>query len=136
MEKLRELQKQEAITRLKLMDIYTDAIQQFTECDTVMVSERPYGALYELNSKQKQMVKDFEKEHNSLVYVVTHTYTEFGELYELFYVSDTQDEWFLDQQDIKDMRPCVYTVNVDDPYSSEFGCIGVQPRFGGLIRVS
>lgn len=136
MENFREKQKEEAVKRLKMFDIYEDAVKQFKENDTVMVSERPYGALYELAIKEKGIVENFEKENDALVYLLTHTHTEFGELYEIFYVSKQEEEWERDREDIKDMYPFVYVYNADDEYSSEFGCIGVTPRFGGLIRTA
>lgn len=136
MENFREKQKREALIRLKLMDIYPDAIQQFKNRNAVMVSERPYGALYELSAEQKEMVTKFEKEHNALVYIITHTFTEFGELYELFYVSDSPDEWEMDKNDILEGYSCVYVNNIDDEYSSEFGSIGIKPVFGGLVRTA
>lgn len=132
----REKQKEEAITRLKMFNIYEDAIRQFKENNIIMVSERPYGALYELKEDQKEIVKNFEEENNVFVYLLTHTYTEFGELYEIFYVSQHEEEWERDKEDIKEMYPFVYVYNADDEYSSEFGCIGVTPRFGGLIRTA
>ena len=131
-----EIKKLEAIERLKILNIYEDAVVQFQKNGTVMVSERPLGTLYEINEGQKEIVKNFEEENEALVYLLTHTYAEFGELYEIFYVSKHEEEWERDREDIKAMYPFVYVYNVDDEYASEFGCIGVTPRFGGLIRTA
>ena len=136
MNNLKEMQKEEAVKRLKMLDIYEDAVKLFVESGSVMISERPLGALYELNNNQKEIVLNFEEEYNGLVYLLTHTITEFGELYEIFYVSEHQEEWGLDREDINNWSPLVYVFNVDDEYSSEFGRIGVTPRFGGLIRTA
>ena len=136
MENFKEKQKEEAIKRLKLFDIYEDAIRQFKENNAVMVSERPYGALYELAITEKEIVKRFEKENEALVYLLTHTRTEFGELYEIFYVSKQEEEWDRDKKDVEARYPLVYVYNVDDEYASEFGYIGVTSRFGGLIRTA
>ena len=61
----REDKKEEAIKRMRAMHVFNDAIKQFAEDDTVMVSEPPLGGLYWLNEEQKQMVQDFENDwHN------------------------------------------------------------------------
>lgn len=131
----RETKKEEAIYRMKLMDIIPDAIKQFKEDDTVMVSENPFGFLYWLNDDQKKLVADFEAEYDSLVYLANLCNTEFGRLLSLFYVSDHKNEWKMDMDDIKDGYAMVYCINLDDPYSSEFGTIAFQSINGGIKRI-
>ena len=92
----RETKKEEAIYRMKLMNIIPDAIKQFEEENTVMVSENPFGFLYWLNDDQKKLVADFEAEYDSLVYLANLCNTEFGRLLSLFYVSDHKNEWKMD----------------------------------------
>ena len=131
----RETKKEEAIYRMKLMDIIPDAIKQFEEENTVMVSENPFGFLYWLNDDQKKLVADFEAEYDSLVYLANLCNTEFGRLLSLFYVSDHKNEWKMDMDDIKDGYAMVYCINLDDPYSSEFGTIAFQSINGGIKRI-
>lgn len=131
----REEKKIEAIKRMKKLHIIGDAIEQFKDSDTVMISEPPFGALYWLNDEQKKMVEEYEKKHNSLVYMVIRTYTNFGLLDNLLYVSDYKEEWPLDNINIEDKEPTAYVVNHDVPEFSEHGCIIVKESFGGLLRV-
>lgn len=131
----RETKKEEAIYRMKLMNIIPDAIKQFEEENTVMVSENPFGFLYWLNDDQKKLVADFEAEYDSLVYLANLCNTEFGRLLSLFYVSDHKNEWKMDMDDIKDGYAMVYCINLDDPYSSEFGTIAFQSINGGIKRI-
>ena len=131
----REIKKEEAIYRMKLMNIIPDAIKQFEEENTVMVSENPFGFLYWLNDDQKKLVADFEAEYDSLVYLANLCNTEFGRLLSLFYVSDHKNEWKMDMDDIKDGYAMVYCINLDDPYSSEFGTIAFQSINGGIKRI-
>lgn len=131
----RETKKEEAIYRMKLMNIIPDAIKQFEEENTVMVSENPFGFLYWLNDDQKKLVADFEAEYDSLVYLANLCNTEFGRLLSLFYVSDHKNEWKMDMDDIKDGYAMVYCINLDDPYSSEFGTIVFQSINGGIKRI-
>ena len=81
------------------------------------------------------LLTKFEKEYDALVYHVIHTFTEFGELYNFLYVSDHEEEWEMENADIKDGYTFVYVWNKTDDYCSEFGGIAVKERFGGLVRI-
>ena len=72
--------QQEAIKRMKMMQIFPEAIRQFKDDGKVMVSEPPFGALYYITEKEQQEVAKFEQEYNALVYHVVRTYTEVGQL--------------------------------------------------------
>lgn len=130
-----EVKKAEAVDRLRRMDIIEDAIIQFYEDDTVMVSKNPYGFLDELSDEQKELVKEFEAEYNGLVYLVNRCNTEFGELLSLFYVSDHEEEWDMDNEDIESGYAMVYCINIDCPDFSEFGSIAFRPVNGGVKRI-
>jgi hypothetical protein len=131
----RENKKAEAIKRMKALDIYTEAIKQFKNEDIIMVSEPPLGGLYWLNEEEKKVVADFEAEYNALVYMVVRSNTEFGLLDSLLYVSDEQEEWEMDWEDIPDRYLMAYVVNRDYPDYSEFGSIAVKSVGGGLVRI-
>lgn len=131
----RENKKAEAVKRMKALDIYTEAIKQFKNEDTVMVSEPPLGGLYWLNEEEKKVVADFEAEYNALVYMVVRSNTEFGLLDSLLYVSDEQEEWEMDWEDIPDRYLMAYVANRDCPDYSEFGSIAVKSVGGGLVRI-
>lgn len=131
----REIKKAEAIDRLRRIGIIEDAIIQFKENDTVMVSENPFGFLYWLNDEQKKLVKDFEEEYNALVYLANLVNTEFGLLLSLFYVSDYEEEWEMDNADLADGYACIYCINNDCPEYSEFGSIAFKEVNGGIKRI-
>lgn len=134
MKNTREMKKQEAIKRMKALDIIDDAINQFENDDIVMVSEPPLGGLYWLNNEEKGMVAQFEKENDALVYMVVRAFTNFGRMDSLLYVSDYDEEWEMDNEDIADGIVMTYTVNHDIPEFSEFGSIAVKKMYGGLLR--
>lgn len=129
-----EDKKKEAIKRMRAMHIIRDAIKQFKEDDIVMISEPPFGGLYELNDEQKRMVKSFENEWNALVYLVVRSYTNIGILDHLFYVSNHKEEWEMDELDIADKCSCVYVINYNMPECSEFGTILWKNIGGGILR--
>ena len=133
MENLKLEQKQEAIERMKMLDIYAQAIKEFEKEDVINVSEHG-GILFWLDDEQQEMVKQFEEKYNAVVYHVIHNYTEFGELYSLLYVSQHENEWDYDKDDIKHNIALCYVVNKDEENFSEFGSIGIKPQYGGVIR--
>ncbi|MDY4577854.1 MAG: hypothetical protein SO471_07810 [Anaerobutyricum hallii] len=131
----REIKKVEAIKRMKAMNIYSDAIKKFKNADIVMVSEPPLGGLFWLNDEEKEMVSKFEQENNALVYLVVRSFTNLGIMDNIFYVSDYQDEWEMENEDLKDHYAFVYVVNHDMPDCSEFGSIAWKSVGGGVLRV-
>lgn len=133
MEELKIKQKQEAIERMKMLKIYSQAIKEFEKENVINVSEHG-GILFWLDDEQQEMVKRFEEKYNAVVYHVIHNYTEFGELYSLLYVSQHEQEWDYDKDDIKHDIALCYVVNKDEENFSEFGSIGIKPQFGGVIR--
>lgn len=134
MQNLQVEQKLEAIKRLKMLDIYGQAITEFEKENVVNKSEHG-GILYWLDEKEQEIVNEFEKKYNALVYHIIHNYTEFGELYSLMYVSQYKEEWDYDKDDIKNHYACVFVKNMDEDAFSEFGSIGIKSQFGGLVRI-
>lgn len=133
----KEIKKTEAINRMKALALYNPYIKAFKDKDEIFMSEMT-GGVYEFseNTELQAKVKEFEAEHNALVYHVIHTFTHFGELYNFLYVSDYQDEWEMDNADIADGYALAYVWNKTDEWCSEFGSIGVRGKFGGIVRTA
>ena len=132
----REIKKKEALERMKMLHLFKPCITSFEKDDEVQLSEQT-GGLYEFSddTKLNEKIRDFEENHSGLVYHVIHTYTAFGELYNLLYVSDHMEEWDMDHEDLKDGYVLCYVWNKDDDWCSEFGTIVVREKFGGIVRV-
>ena len=132
-----ETKKAEAIKRMKVLDLYKPYITLFEKDNQIFMSEMT-GGVYEFNNDEELVakVKEFEEDHDALVYHVTHTMTEFGELYSFLYVSKYEEEWEMDNADIADGYAMAYVWNKTDEWCSEFGSIGVQGKFGGIVRVA
>jgi hypothetical protein len=133
----REIKKVEAIKRMEMLGLFKPCIKHFDKYDEVQLSEMT-GGLYEFSRDEElaTKIKEFEEEYNALVYHVIHTYTNFGELYNFLFVSDYEEEWEMENEDIKDKYAFCWVWNKDIDYFSEFGTIVVAPRFGGLVRIS
>ena len=132
----KEIKKEEAIKRMRELDLFGPCINAFEDRDEVQLSEMT-GGLYEFSRDEElnAKVKEFEEEYNALVYHVIHTYTNFGELYHFLYVSNYPEEYEMDHKDINDNYVMCYVWNKDDDLCSEFGTIKVKQLFGGLVRI-
>ena len=130
-----EQKKIEALERMKTLKLYPNIIKEFEKKNIVNMSENG-GFLYWLNDEQKEIVSDFEAEHDALVYHVIHDFTGFGELLTFFYVSDDDEEWEYDRTDLKDGYACAYVKNLSDDMCSEFGSVCFRQQFGGLVRTA
>ncbi|WP_019139274.1 hypothetical protein [Peptoniphilus timonensis] len=130
----RETQVKEAIKRMNLLNIFKPTIKEFE--DEGKISKSIMGGLYWLDDEDIKRVKEFEEKFNAVVYNVIECDTEFGRLQNLLYVSENQEEWEYDIQDIKDGMVFSYVYNLDVPDFSEFGSIGIRNFDGGLLRVA
>ena len=131
------IKKAEAIKRMKALDLYSPYIKAFEKDDEIFLSEMT-GGVYEFSNEDelKVKVKEFEAENNALVYHVIHTFTQFGELYNFLYISDYEEEWEMDNEDIAAGYALAYVWNVTDEWCSEIGSIGVRGKFGGIVRTA
>ncbi len=126
---------QESLTRMELLKLRPDVIQAFKEKGKVSISE-PDGLLLFLNAEQEKVVRDWEKETGNMVYHVIHSFTEFGELLNLLFISEYLDEWEMERDDIIAQYPFCYVLNLDDDICSEYGSIGVCSWHGSLLRIA
>ena len=132
-----EIKKAEAIKRMKMLDLYNPYIKAFEKKGEIFLSEMT-GGVYEISNEDelKAKIKEFETECNALVYHVIHTFTQFGELYSFLYVSDYEEEWEMDNEDIAVGYALAYVWNVTDEWCSEIGSIGIKGKFGGIVRTA
>lgn len=132
-----EEKRREAICRMKAFEIDDDVIELFAGsllpymCDC---TSYPYR-FREMTNQELNEVLKFDREHDSLVYLVIRTPTDFGMLDSYLYVSNYDEEWEIDRGDIDMNQPLAYVVNHDIPEFSEFGAIVVEREGGGLFRV-
>ena len=132
-----ENKKQKAIELMGKLDIYKPYIKGFRENNKVCYFEGFGGFWAEQNKELMEKVNEFEKEHNCLVYAITHEYTDFGECYDLLFIPDYEEEW--DDILLKyngDYYAYAYVWNKTDDWCSEFGTIGIRSFGGGIKRVA
>lgn len=131
----REEKKAEAIERMKLLKLHSNVIEEFRDEDKLNVSENA-GFLYWATDRQMDVVKEFERKHNAVVYHLIHSHMNGEEHIAYLYVSDYEDEWEMDREDLVSGYPLAYVENLDACWCSEFGSIGIEPNIGGLVRTA
>ena len=115
--------------------------RDFVKDDTIYYSEN--GILFYLDERNNHipgMVLDKIKELQNagvVVFHATHEVTDFGELYDLWCVTDEDVDYENDSiERFKDGLIFSYVVNITVPWYSEFGTIGYRTLFGGCQRIS
>lgn len=131
-----EIKKEEALKRMKTLNLHHNCIEAFNERNEVWISEM-YGTLFDLSQKQYIIdeIKHLQDMYKILVYHCILTKTEFGTLITMFYVSNEKEEWEYDNDDLLHNCSCCYVLNLEDDLCSEFGTIGFKKINGGLIRI-
>lgn len=130
-----ERKREEAIKRMKLLKVFPKTIQQFAgKHHYVSISEPPFGAFYWASGEDLDRIRKFEDEYNAVVYMVIRSYTSIGKMDSMLYVSDHEDEWADDVEDIKQMQAYAYVYNHDAPDCSEIGMIGMSRTVAAGIK--
>lgn len=81
-----------------------------------------------LDKKRLEIVENFQKRYNSLVYHAIESYGMFA----LLYVSDDEESW--EYERLEDNYISAYVYNINHPECSEFGDIILTGNNGALVR--
>ena len=136
MNKTREEKKIKAVELMKKLDIYRPYIKGLQKEDNVCFFEN-YGGYWAWQEPDlMKKVKEFEEEHNCLVYAITHEYTSIGEMYSFLIVTDYEEEWdTLLEKYGNQFYAFAYVLNKDDDDCSEFGTVALSSFGGGIRRI-
>ena len=138
----KEKQKQEALKRMKILKLMPEVIKDFKDNDRIYYSERQNkffnAVLYWLDNNQEyvEIVKEFEQKHNVVVYHCQLTHLEFGDCLSLLYVSEDENEWPMEKEELAQGYAYCYVRNLDCEYDSDWGSIGIKPSMGGVVRTA
>ena len=133
---MNEIQKNEAIKRMKKLGLMKETIDDFDKDGIVNVSEHN-GILFWADDSLIEKIKQFEKETDSLVYHVINCCYQMSDgqkikMTDFLYVSKYDDEWDMDNIDIENGEVMSYCIS---EFGNEFGFIGIKEVNGGLARV-
>lgn len=134
----REAKHKEAVSVLDSFGIYKPYIKAFDKDETVCFFENYAGYWARQEPQLLEKIKEFEQEHDALVYAVTHELFEFGDCYSFLFVSDYEDEWGREYIGTQPDERYVdaYVWNATDDTFSEFGTIGIKCFGGGIKRIA
>lgn len=142
---LRYLQIKQAMERLEILEkeylLHENVLKEFREDGTIYYSENLGGAfsgiLYWLANKDEyvEKVRKIEQERNIFVYHCILNHTMDGDLLTMLYVSEYQDEWEFEKNDLKNGCTDAYVCNLNYDIDSEFGSVQITGVNGGLVRV-
>jgi hypothetical protein len=125
-----EIITEEAVKRLRSFGVMKEVVDNFNK-GVLMMSEGA-GFLYTLDENAKKAVEEAEK-RNFKPYHVIHSSTEFGELYDVLYVSKNTGSWTYERLNQKTDEVMSYCYN----WSGDFGEVGTilaKGRNGGMKR--
>ena len=98
-----EEMKQEALNRMKMLLLHQNVINEFKKENKLNKSEGPLGTLYWLDEEERDIVKEYEKKWNVLVYHVIKTFTKnMGVIYDLLYIIDEKQYWEREREELKE----------------------------------
>lgn len=125
--------KEEAILRMRDLDLYKPVVSDFKNGGKLYMSEFG-GVIYDLNEEAKEAVRR-TSEYGLPYHVVRSNHPEIGDMYAVLFVSNYKEDWDNDIFNPKD--PYVFA-NV---YNSsmgidKMGTIGVELANGGLVRTA
>ena len=132
--------KDEALYRMKKMNLADNVIEEFEKNDVLYYSEYQNeifpAVLYWVSNRKdlEKVIKDFEKRTRYLVYHAILTPTNFGILFSMLFVSEYKEDWRYERSDIKDNIVYAMVENLSDSNLSDMGSIGYRSVMGGLER--
>lgn len=145
-EELKQLQKDEALNRLRILQmkygLLENVIKEFQAEDTIYyskyINKNLQGILYWITNEEEYVnaIKEFEEKNQAKVYHAILCPMEYGRILSVLYVSQHQDEWKMDRDDLNDGIPLAYCINLDDDTTSEFGTIQITKANGGISRIA
>lgn len=128
----KEEMQQEAIRRMKILNLHNNVINDLKKERVLNRSEGPLGSLYWLNKEEKKMVEDYAKQCNVFVYHIIKTYTvDMGSIYDLLFFTEEKYYWKEERERLKEGYALSHTIS----QFSENGDIFVKNINGGLVRI-
>lgn len=142
---LRNKQRLETIERLEILEkeylLHKNVLAEFKQNGTIYYSENLGGAfsgiLYWVHNKEEftRAVKEIEEKRNIFVYHCILNHTEIGDLLTMLYVSDDEENWKYERQELLGGFVNAYVCNLSCELDSEFGGTQITGVNGGLCRL-
>lgn len=131
----KEEMKTLAVKRLQQLDCYKPYLNAFKNHNIITEYESFGGYYIDEDSELYAKIKEVENDGNLMVYAVIHNMLEFGECYSMLCVSKypEEEEAELEEYDGYGKGAFAMVWNKSQDFV-EGGTVGVQQKYGGLIR--
>ena len=131
-------QKKEAISRMKLLGINSDIIEDFKDNSFPHIYEPPFGASYSINEEEDKVLFNEIgrlKARGMLVWGVIRCSMPYNRkpvtIDCMLFVSKNKKEWPAERRDLFGGYPFVYTCCKEVPSLHDHGCIPIYMSEGG-----
>lgn len=129
-----EIIKEEAVQRMQIMGIDSDAIELFDYKGVLRQSKPPKYTCEPLEAEQLSRIQEFETSHHTIVYFVVRCYTSIGTMDAFLYVSGCPDEWESEREKLLKNNALAYVYNYDKPNNSGVESIKFESTGQGGLR--
>lgn len=120
----------EAIARMELMELFPEAIWEFSEEGRIVTRSEKDGRLYDLTDEEWEMVDRYEEDTGNLVYHIIKTDVKsVGTMYDILFVRRDSSDWQLEKTEIRIGKTEGY-----EPRFNRTAFIGIKPVAGGIVR--
>ena len=126
--------KEEAIQRLKLLEIHNSIIEDFEKKNKITCIDWLRHEI-KLPNKIQNKLNEISKEYGITPYIATFTETIFGNFYEFLYVGPDEEYWEPAKQELSLGYAYAWVYNIDHPELSEMGRIKIEKRNGIIFRI-
>ena len=92
--------KNEAIKRMKILQLKDEIIKEFKDTDTLYISNLG-GTLEIADDEQMKFVKEIEQTKNMLVYHLIHIITRYQDITYYLFVDNNKKEWIAEKKDLE-----------------------------------
>lgn len=125
---------EEAVSRMKSINLYSGVIEAFQEDKEPQVYEPPYGASYFMEEEELEEIHNLEKKDKILVWGVIRSFLKSEGDYEpidhYLIVTKNKKYWEEERRDLIDEMPFVY-IAMGDHKSYDYGHINIYMSPGG-----
>lgn len=130
-------QRQKAVECLSKLSVAPFYIEKFVDEGKVYVFENYVGYLVKRFAGLEAKIKDYEREHNCIVYAVTHEVFSFGECFNFLNVPVYEEDWkyLVNAVGSNIHRVMAYVWNKSREHCSEPGSVIIHSFIGGIARV-
>lgn len=123
--------KNEAIKRMKILQLKDEIIKEFKDTDTLYISNLG-GTLEIADDEQMKFVKEIEQTKNLLVYHLIHRTTQYQDTTYYLFVDNNKKEWIAEKKDLEKQ----YTLALCYTKVKSFNEIGMWIKDGKVTDIT